>query len=214
MSDREFLTDEADDAIAGDYPLDAFGVDAYEGTWPGWAPSSLLDADWHARQVAKQDRRLAEIDDVYETALARLDAWRERTSERAIKSRAAHIAALEHYHAALLRDDPKAKTVELPGGGRLRSQAGRLQVAVVDEVEFLTWAREHAPETIKVTEKPDKTVIAKAFGAKAAQEKDPGSFPAVTPDGEIVPGVGIVRAERAFFVDTVDKLEGDRTSEA
>lgn len=194
--------DELSDYIAADEVI------RQRPTEEDWSTLTLADADWHARSARKRQRRIDEAHATADIMRARIDEWIERTTKLDTERLARHHRALEAYHRRRIDADPNERTVELPTGGRLRSQAGKLSVAIIDEAAALEWANAELPDAVVTTSKLDKTVLAKAGGSKA--DAEPGEYPAVTDDGEVIPGVAIVRGDRRFYVDLPDDPAADR----
>lgn len=202
--------DDLSDALAGDYPIDDFLNQERED----WSTLTIIDADWHARKARQAQRRIDEQTATAEIMRARIDEWLTRRLARDEAARDRHLRALHAYHAHRLEIDPAERTVDLPTGGRLRSQAGKLSVAITDETAFMEWALVELPDAIVTKTSVDKTKIAKAGSGKAGQESEPGEYPAVTAAGEVIPGVAIVRGDRRFYVDLPEDLEADTPTAA
>lgn len=175
----------------------------------GWeTPDNLIAADWHARRIRRAQQYLTRIEATAATMTARINEWVERRSKSHTEAIAAHTEALHGYHAAMLADDPRQKTIELPTGVRLRSQAGKLSVAITDAVAAIDWCNGHAPSAL--TPQPpkiDKTILARIGSTKASDDPTSGEHPAVTAEGEIIPGVLIVRGERRFYIDAAPETD-------
>lgn len=185
----------ADDPIQGP-PLDEVLAE--------WTIADLDNATWAARNLARRLDRLAAIRAYAERERARVDEWELRESARLEADAAFFTGRLEAFHRHALEVDPRgAKTLRLPDGTELRSQAGKLAVEVTDLVAFTAWCEENGAEDLLRYKDPeiDKTQVAARLGAKAATETEPGAYPAVVADsGETVPGVEIVRKPRTYKV--------------
>lgn len=175
-------------------------------------PRDLIHVDWHARRAARARNELEQIATTAAVMRARIDEWVERSGATISARLERHEQAIRAYHAHVLRYDPTARTIELPTGGRLRTQAGKLSVVVVDEATFVAWAAVNLPEAVRTKRSADRTVAGRALAYKAKAEHDPGEYAAVTADGEVAPGIVMSRGERRYYVDLPD-AEPDRTDE-
>lgn len=184
--------------------------------WAAFADLEIADLDhatWAARKLRRLKARADEVGKVYARQQAILDQWLAEETRTILGDASFFEGLLRGYHERRLRDDPKhAKTVKMPDGTHLRSQAGKLAVEVVDLEAFERWAEENEieHELLRFPEhgEPNKAEIAKRYGAKAAGEDQPGAYPAVIAEtGETVPGVIIKRNERTFTISLVDETE-------
>lgn len=156
-------------------------------------PDRLEDhdtAERMLRSVARRKRELARSEELARIQHERIDEW--LAAERSRLATDYFEACLTDYHAALLDQDPKAKTIHLPSGD-LTSRAGQPRWEIDDE-PFLAWAEVYGPSLVRVKKEPDVPQI------KAALQADPGRGVAVDQAGEIVPGVRVLAAETSFKV--------------
>lgn len=182
-----------------------------------WTPIDLDNATWAARHLARREQKIARVRAIAAEQRFRADLWEQKELEALERDRLYFETRLKMFHELALETDPKALTLRLPDGTELRSQAGKLAVTVEDFETFAAWVEMHelATDVVddfgNVTQKgllkmadptPALAEIAKVLGKKAAQEKNPGTYPAVTDDGETVPGVVIERRARTFTVST------------
>lgn len=193
------LYDELSDAIT-DQPAASFDDNStFE------CPVTIDDADWHARRLAKYNEDEGNIIGTANVMRARIEEWMDREIAKIAKRAARHEQALRAYHQWRLDQDPHAKTIELPTGGRLRSVAGKVKVVVDDPAALVEWAEAQGLVDALVNfpaPKPDLTAIAKRYGSKAAGEAEPGDYPAVDPaTGDICPHAIMRRGERAWYID-------------
>jgi hypothetical protein len=195
-------------------------LDYDEGeAWHAFAELEIADlehATWAAMRLRRLRSRADDVGRVYAQHQALLDQWLAEETRTIMADARFFEGLLRGYHERRLLDDPKhAKTVKMPDGTHLRSQAGKLSVDVVDLEAFERWAEANdlELELLRFPEhgEPNKAEIARRFGAKAAGEDQPGSYPAMAGDGdktgETVPGVLIVRGERTFTISLADEAE-------
>lgn len=172
--------------------------------WEG--PHDLDTASWASRHLARRRQKIASVKALAAEQRFRVNEW-EAHETRALEADARFFEGrLRAFHEHALATDPRAKTIALPDGAELRSQAGKLAVEVDDLEAFALWCEQNelALELLRLADpEPNKTAIAKRFSAKAENEKEPGEYPAVVADsGETVPGVKIVRKPRTYTVST------------
>jgi hypothetical protein len=209
----------ADSLLAGQRPPDFEGeipdVDDREAppleeTFAEWTIADLDNATWAARHLNRRLDRLAAIRAHAEQERARVDEWELRESERLNADVAFFTGRLEAFHHHALEVDPRnAKTVRLPDGTELRSQAGKLAVEVTDLEAFTAWCElnELADDLLRYkSPEAEKARIASLLGAKAAAETEPGTYPAMVDEsGETVPGVEIVRKPRTYTISPPER---------
>lgn len=190
-------------------------VDYEEGdAWMAFNDVAFADdletAAWYARKATRLRVRRAEVERVLKDQRAMLDAWFERETAALDRDLEFFLGRLRAFHVARLADDPKhAKTVRLPDGTELRSQAGKLSTVVDDAQQLIDWATDQGlgEEVLRWPDpSPDLTELAKRYGAKAQAETEPGEYPAVADGGEVVPGVKIKRGDRTYTVATPENV--------
>ena len=177
------------------------------GDEPDWdsppeAPRDADRADEQLRRLAKVRAEMAQIGDHAQAEIERIQEWHARRVE-VLAGRERWLAeGLEMWHRAVLADDPSRKTISLPCG-TLKSRSQQ-PVWVFDDEVFIAWARENAPELVRVPE--PKPQVDKA-AAKKALHITSGDLPAeaalaITDDGEVVPGVTVQVRGPSFTVVT------------
>lgn len=183
----EFEDGEAEDALS------ALTVEDLDG------------ASWAAGRLHRAQRKVAELATLAADQHARINDWLEAETARLARDVAFFEGRLQGFHEYALRADPKrAKTINLPNGTALASQAGKLAVEVVDLAALIEYA-----ETLGIAEeildypdpKPKKVAISAKFASKAEDETEPGSYAAFDRESGVeVPGVEIVRKPRTFSI--------------
>jgi len=146
---------------------------------PEQQAEALDRASWHMRMAARLDAERAQLNAVYKAEIERLQI-RQGHRDRILADRIAwHEGPVQALHLALLRENPKRKTIELPyGTSKVRvSKTPRLEFT--DKAATMAWAEQAHPEilgrTINVT------------GVKhIAQITEAG---VLDKNGEIIPGV-------------------------
>ncbi len=183
-------------------PLDAYEEGEAESTLEGFEIADLDLASWVARKAHRLHRKLDEVTRVANDQISRISGWRQTETARMTADLAFFEGRLKAFHAQVLAEDPKAKTVKLPDGTELSSLAGKLVVEAVDLPAFIEWceANELTDALLRYPDpEPQKLEIANRFKTKAI-DGAVGAHPAATEDGETVPGIQIVRKERTFSV--------------
>ena len=202
MTDRQLLERDLDEFVEGD-------------TWPvpdeGGEPLPLKDEAQVAgvlRRLKALDREAQTIADVAKGEIERIAQWRDDRLGGIDKERAYGERAVEAFHRRHVATTPGArKSLSLPDG-TLKLAKAQEKLDVVDEEAFLAWAvtttkdeRVHVyevtqPALVRVHIEPDKAAIKtlpRGFQQAGEEGADQVRTEVVTPDGEIVPGVQIVR---------------------
>jgi phage host-nuclease inhibitor protein Gam len=140
------------------------------------------EASWALRKLAQARRQIIDNQDLYAAEVARLDAWLEDACKGPEHDVAYFESILHAWHDEQLADDPKRKTVSLPGG-KLEARQNPDSIEINDPDTFFPWARDHAPpEWVRTKYEPNKAEIKKTGGV-------------VPSTGEIAPGVSVVPGE-------------------
>jgi len=166
-------------------------------------PAAPGDPEGVNRALRRLARHHRERDAVTAVHQAELDRVRDRLDARleiVDKAIAWEEEGLGMYHRARLADDPTAKTLHLPSG-TLKSR-GQQPAWAYDDVVFIAWAERHRPDLVRTPEpKPevDKAAAKKVLVVPALAADESG--PAVTVDGEVVPGVTVTVRGPSFSVD-------------
>lgn len=163
-----------------------------------WSIATDDDAAWASRKIATAQ---AEID--------RINAWADREHkriddivEREVRGPLNTIDFMKaHLHSwfnKLLANGRRTKSIDLPGG-RFSVRTIPSQAKVDDQTQFLAWAKQNAPELVRVKETVDLTELKKRF------EVD-GQYVIDTLTGEFVPHV-IVEPERENASFKVEEMK-------
>jgi phage host-nuclease inhibitor protein Gam len=139
------------------------------------------EADWALRKLAQARRQIIDNQDLYAAEVARLDAWLEDACQGPERDVAYFEGLLRDWHDEQLGDDPKRKTISLPGG-KLEARQNPDSVVIEDQDRAIQWALENHPSWVRVKYELEKNAIKKAGGV-------------VPETGEIAPGVSVVPGE-------------------
>ena len=163
-------------------------------------PANIDEADWQLRKLGRLNRRIAENEEFAARRIAEVKAWLERENGKLAATAAWYHQNLRNFHEQVLADDPARKTISLPGGVlKARKHPDRWDV---DAEVFLAWAKENAPQLVRVKEEPAKAEL-KKFATVSIHHDDETTITAFDPTtGEEIPGVSIEPGGVAFVVDT------------
>lgn len=165
--------------------------DTAEGDGVAFVIDSLERADWAARKVAQARRRLAEAEMVADAELARVQDWIQHQRDRCENDTMFLLDLLERYHRTELDDDPKRKTISLPGGASLVARKAPDSLVVEDEAAAVAWCEANQPDAVVVLKKLDKPALKRVLSGTL----DPAT-------GELVPGLAVQTGEVKFSVKT------------
>lgn len=145
-----------------------------------YAIGGMNEADWALRKLAQARRRIDEIGALAQAEVRRINDWNYEAIKSHVRDAEYFESILRNWHEEQLTDDPRRKTISLPGG-KLVAAKNPDAIAIDDEL-FIPWALEHAPEWVRTKYESAKSEVKKASG--------------VVPDtGEIAPGVEVVPGE-------------------
>jgi len=161
-------------------------------------------AAWAMRVLARTQGEMADNSALAAEEREKIDAWEERVNHRLQTSVVRFTSSLVDFHQRTVRDEGvpwekvRNKTIDLPDGV-LSARRPSSHVEIVDEAEFLKWAKEHPArdELLKVTVAPSKSGIKKLLVPDAPEGKVVDQA-----TGEVVPGVAIERGDVRFTVST------------
>lgn len=163
------------------------------GPEPDWdgepeAPAGVDVANGMLRTLGRLRRELTEAEELAAAEHARVDLWLSLQAKR-IGDRTRWLeTALALWHAGLLAEDKRRKTVQLPNGTLVaRAQPYEWRF----EPEFLAWATENAPDLLRHKPAPAPE-IDKAAAKKAMASCTFIDGRLVTEHGEVMPGVTVV----------------------
>lgn len=148
-----------------------------------WQIEDQSAATWALRKISQIDRRLAEEEVLAAAEIDKIDRWIEGKREAANRERVYFEARLHEYLVALQAEDPKLKSLKLPGGTiRTRKQQPEYKY---DDDMILPWAKKNLPAAVIVKESVNKSEI-------KAHHKD---------TGEVIPGLTVAEREPKFEVE-------------
>ena len=170
------IAERLDDALDLDTPTGPDSSNHWQITDPG-------SADWALRKVAKVDAEAHQVSELAERQIAAIEAWRGAEHGRLGTQREHWETLLGLYHRQRLEEDEKAKTIRLPHG-TLTARKLPDGIVIEDEDALLAWAKKDGPEYVRTRIDVDHPAVKTA----------------VLKNGEIIPGVDIVKGDVRFTV--------------
>ena len=177
-------------------PLDADAPEEADEINPTDHAEALVLADRHLQAISELEAKQAELNAVYSR---RIDEMVMRRDEELAKLERAiqwHVGPVYALHLALLRDDPKRKSIVLPSGTlKARSVAPTVQLTPADMDKIVEWVKSTHPEAVKVTEKVNVTDLRPFVEIKGDKVLE-------VETGEVVPGAFIKPASIEWKMET------------
>lgn len=153
-------------------------------------------ADRMVRHVARARRQIAQAEELAKAEHDRIDEWLRRRRE-ALDTSFVEMC-LRTYHEARLEENPKAKTLHLPGGTlAARKLPDRWEF---DDERFIAWARGRKGDFIRTKVEVDKPVAKRELQVVDGQVIDPLN-------GEVLDFVTVTPGETNFAVKTGEDAE-------
>lgn len=163
-------------------PIDEFEIEEE----PVREPFTIDDdskADWAMRKLASIRRKQAANKAIFDREVLRVAEWLDKVNTALERDAEWFEANLRPY--ALLQRSEGRKSVVLPHG-TIKTTAGRPKVEIENEETFVTWAKDSAPDLLRIKTEIDK----KNLNALITEENQ-----VISTQGEIVPAVRVIPAE-------------------
>lgn len=174
----EFPHDEYDD------PKDSFRIE--DDQQAAWAMRKLLAARIRRdsnMQVADAERQ-------------RIEQWLEYVNAKHDRDIAYFEGILVEY-ASRMRVSDDRKSIDTPYGV-VKSRQGQPRINVLDADEFINWARQGHEDLLTVKVSPSLAAIKALAEIEVTETLGPV---AITPDGEVIPGLDIQPATVNYTVE-------------
>lgn len=157
--------------------------------------------------LARERRERAALRDVAAAQIEQVEHWLEAAEAKHVRAIEYHLARLANYHAAVLRENPKSKTIDLPNGV-LRARAQQPEW-VFDDETFIAWALLHAPEAVRQPDPPAPEVDKNEAKALLTRKDEKGRTlkVGITEDGETPPGVTVTPRDPKFEVTLHEEVQ-------
>lgn len=174
-----------------------------------WRIEDRDGAAWALRRYRRAQAMMAEASALAAKLREAADAFERDAMAGPVRDLAFFEGKLREFHAVeISKPGVKGKTVKLPGG-RLKGSVGGVSAVLDPEAkDLIPWLDEHAPDLVvrppAPDPRPDLAGLKKAFGVKVSEE--PGEYPAADENGEVVPGVTLVRGEPSFSIDLDEEV--------
>lgn len=170
------------------------------GDEPAWetepaAPAGADAANAMLVRLAAVKAEIADTEALFAEQFDRLQLRLEETRTGQMNRLAWLETSLKLYHAARLREDPKATTIRLPHG-ILKSRAADDAWDYDDEKAFIVWAKQHLLDGVRYPE-PKPQVSKPDVKKKLADWARRPDGRVVDADGNVVPGLRVSKG--GFF---------------
>lgn len=156
------------------------------------AANRLLRA--YARTVRERSELAAQFDDEIAALTARRDDLCSGLDRRAEWLR----TQLGAYHAAVLAEDPTAKTIHLPAGD-LKARVSKGRVVIDDRDALVEWCRDNWPDAVEQVARLRSVTDLRS----EAHEADDGRL--IAPTGEALPGVRVEGAGHNWTITPAEE---------
>lgn len=142
-------------------------------------------AAWAMRKLLSYQSKRDENARIAEAERQRIDAWLERQNAKD-QSDVNYFTGMLVQYAERQRREEGRKSIETPYG-TVKTRQGQPKW-LIDEAEFIPWARENHPEFVRVKEEADLSAMKKAL---EIAETDSLGTVAIDDDGQVIPGVSV-----------------------
>lgn len=161
-----------------------------------WRIDGDRTAIWALRKLRRAHERIADNQASADAQYEQISSWLEAVNAQHQRD-AAYFEGLLVDYALRCRVDPDdgRKTITLPGG-KVATRTAQPKVSI-DSEKFIPWAETNAPQLLRV-----KTEPALADIKEHITTTDSGI--AVTPDGEVIPGVTVTAGDLTANVKIED----------
>lgn len=155
----------------------------------GFVIDSLAKAEWAMRKISWYLRKTKEVQELASKRIAQVQAWADKQEEEYDRQIAVFEAMLQPWAMREL-DGAKKRSIKLPQGtlGFRKAQPRFEQ----DEKALLPWVKESSPEHLVIRETVNWNELKKLLTVAGEL--------AMTPDGEVVPGVKVEQLPDTFYV--------------
>jgi len=147
---------------------------------PEGEAEALERASWHMRKAAMLKAERDQLNAVYQAEIDRLLVRRGHRLRIIDNQIEWHEEPVRSLHLALLRDNPRRKTIELPYGTSKVRAAQKPKVIIEDKGAVLAWAERNHPDLLGMT------INVTDLRSVAEPTDDGRAVDAAT--GELVPG--------------------------
>ncbi|BDH62342.1 phage protein [Lysinibacillus sp. PLM2] len=158
--------------------------------------TDLDSLNWALRKVHAYNAQLKEIQTVANAERQRIDSWEQRESKGINESIEFFHNLIADYHAKVLAEDPKKKTLSTPYG-KSKSTTSKAQPDKADEEQLIKFVEDNQ---LPFVEKVPKLKWAELKKTLQIVEVD-GVQKVVDENGQVVPGVTVKPQTTTFKVE-------------
>jgi hypothetical protein len=178
------------------YEFDEDGdVTRYDAEAESFRITSDDTATWAMRKALAAQQRIDANRRVAEKERHRIESWLESSNAKPERDLAYFTGLLTEY-ASDQRAEGR-KTIDTPYGV-VKSRQGQPSISIQDPAEFIAWAQDGHEELLTVKVTPSLSAV-KALAEIEAT--DSLGLVAITPDGEVIPGIEITPASVTYKVE-------------
>ncbi|GMA50171.1 phage protein [Alicyclobacillus contaminans] len=162
--------------------------------------TDLNGANWCLRKLAALKAKEAEVNQLADAEVERINAWRDKELAKVKESTDYLEMLLMEYHQEQLKLNPKAKTITTPYG-KLKSMTRQPSPKKADDEALLRFLEENGEtEYIKVKKSPDWAAYKQTLRIVEAD----GDYFVVDENGQPVEGVEIDFGGTSFSVEVAE----------
>jgi len=160
-------------------------------------------AIWALRKIIRIRRQRDAVFADADAQIAKIRDWVQAETARLDREERWFTSLLHVFHLDLLREEPKRKTIKLPGGRlSLRAQQPKFER---DDVTLIAWLKDNnLTQFVRVVEEPDWAELKKRIETRA-------EIAIYADTGEVVPGVTVYQRPLLFKVTTEEVGKGATT---
>jgi len=157
---------------------------------------NLDSLNWAFRKIAAYQAKLKEVQSLVNTERDRIDRWEKAQSSGIQQSIDFFSQLAADYHAKVLEENPKSKTLSTPYG-KSKSTTSKAQPDQQNEEQIIKFVEENK---LPFVEKVPKLKWAELKKTLKVVEKD-GEQIIVNENGQVVPGVAVKPQTTTFKVE-------------
>ncbi|MGN7478998.1 host-nuclease inhibitor Gam family protein [Solibacillus silvestris] len=163
--------------------------------------TDLNGLNWAFRKMSAIQAKLNEVKQLADAERERIADWEKKESAAYQDDLAFFSHKISEYHASVLANDPKAKSIKTPYGVA-KSTTSKAQPEKADEQALIEYAKTNELDFVEVETK-EKLKWAELKKTLRVVESD-GELIVVDADGQVVPGVAVKPETVSFKVEVSD----------
>lgn len=170
--------------------INEFEISEFPQTQTPFVVDTDAKAEWAIRKLSAVRKRIAEAEQIAKDEIYRVEQWLE-SQKKSLSNDAEYFEALLITYGERCRTVDNRLTVSLPHG-KIKSRATKAKVSVNNEEEFIAWAKDNAPDLLRVKESVNVGELNKLIDGDVV----------VTADGEVVPAVSVIPDAVNYTIET------------